>query len=77
MKQGGFQHARPLDETGAQGFQLSPTAIWPERQPLPLGSHPLGSKPTHVHVDPLKPYLLDLLHGEFVLASIVELRGTG
>jgi hypothetical protein len=51
-------------------------AVSPGRQPLPLGSHPLGSIPTLVHVDPLKPYLLDLLHGDFVFASIVELRAT-
>ncbi len=52
-------------------------AITHSEQGTSVGSHPLGSKPTHIHVDPLKPYLLDLLHGDFILASIVELRGTG
>ena len=56
------RHKRTVFDTGTQGLQLSPTALRP-------GRHPLGLKPTDVHVDPLKPNLLDLLHGDFVLAS--------
>ena len=36
---------------------------------MPLGSHPLGSKPTHVHVDQLKPFFVPL---QFLSMSAID-----